>query len=230
MLNCSRKYSGTAHRRAMPLVLLCVFLMSLCLGFAAPSLAAGTAAAARQCVVQAGKAVDSADTAAFEKLVDMDGILAAALDIFVRRARQPQAAADLPPMLAILFSQAASGEQGSATVRALLLNESRAFIVNGISSGAFAGRKVEGRAAQGVLAPLFADASTGRKEIRQVGEARAKNGDWLVPFTVYDHGNGESYRITGRVSFEGSSTGRLVAVENLEALMGQVADESRSVQ
>ena len=230
MLNCSRQCSGTAHRRAMSLVLLCLFLMTLCLGFAAPSLAAGTAAAARQCVVQAGKAVESADTAAFEKLVDMDGILAAALDIFVRRAKQPQAAAELPPMLAILFSQAASGEQGSATVRALLLNESRAFIVNGISSGAFAGRKVEGRAAQGVLAPLFADASIGRKEIRQVGEARAKNGDWLVPFTVYDHGNGESYRVNGRVNFDGGSTGRLVAVENLEALMGQVAEESRSVQ
>ena len=230
MLNCSRKNSGTAHRRAMPLVLLYLFLMTLCLGFAAPALATGSAAAARQCVVQAGKAVESADTAAFEKLVDMDGILAAALDIFVRRAKQPQAAAELPPMLAILFSQAASGEQGSATVRALLLNESRAFIVNGISSGAFAGRKVEGRAAQGVLAPLFADASTGRKEIRQVGEARAKNGDWLVPFTVYDHGNGESYRVNGRVNFDGSSSGRLVAVENLEALMGQVAEESRSVQ
>ena len=114
MLNCSRQCSGTAHRRAMSLVLLCLFLMTLCLGFAAPSLAAGTAAAARQCIVQAGKAVDSADTAAFEKLVDMDGILAAALDIFVRRAKQPQAAAELPPMLAILFSQAASGEQGSA--------------------------------------------------------------------------------------------------------------------
>lgn len=230
MLNCAHISSGAAGRSAMPMVLLSLFFVTLCLGFAVPSLAAGTAAAARQCVVQAGKAVDSADAAAFEKIVDVDGILADALDIFVRRAKQPQGAADLPPMLAILFAQAGSGEQGSATVRAVLLSESRSFIMNGISSGAFAGRKVEGRAAQGVLAPLFADASTGRKEIRQVGEARAKNGDWLVPFTVYDHGNGESYRINGRVHFDGSSTGRLVAVENLEALMGQVADESRSIQ
>lgn len=230
MLNCARINIGTANRNVLPTVLLCLFLVPLCLGLAVPSLAAGTAAAARQCVVQAGKAVDSADATAFEKLVDVDGILADALDIFVRRAKQPQAAAELPPMLAILFSQAGSGEQGSATVRAVLLSESRSFIMNGISSGAFAGRKVDGRASQGVLAPLFADASTGRKEIRQVGEARAKNGDWLVPFTVYDHGNGENYRVTGRVSFDGSSTGRLVAVENLEALMGQVADESRSVQ
>ncbi|MDD4701541.1 MAG: hypothetical protein PHI96_04915 [Desulfovibrio sp.] len=230
MLNCARNHRGTATKAAMPVVLLCLFFVTLCLGFAEPSLAAGTAAAARQCVVQAGNAVDSADATAFEKLVDVDGILAKALDIFVRQAKQPEVAAEMPPMLAILFAQAGSGEQGSATVRAVLLSESRAFIVNGISSGAFAGRKVDGRASQGVLAPLFADASTGRKEIRQVGEARAKNGDWLVPFTVYDHGNGESYRVTGRVSFDGNSTGRLVAVENLEALMGQVADESRSIQ
>ena len=63
-----------------------------------------------------------------------------------------------------------------------------------------------------------------------MGEARAQNGDWMVPFTVYDHGNGESYRVTGRVSFGGSSAGRLVAVENLEALMEQVADEGRNAQ
>ena len=230
MLKCICFCGGAAHRRAMPTVLLCLFLLTLCFGLAAPSQAAGTAAAARQCVVQAGKAVDSADAAAFERLVDVDAILAAALDIFVQQARDPKVADELPPMLAILFAQAGSGEQGNATVRAVLLSESRAFVMNGISSGAFAGRRVEGRAAQGVLAPLFADASTGRKEMRQVGEARAKNGDWLVPFTVYDHGNGESYRVTGRVSFGGSSAGRLVAVENLEALMGQVAEESRSVQ
>ena len=43
-MNCSRQCSGTAHRRAMSLVLLCLFLLTLCLGFASPSLAAGTAA------------------------------------------------------------------------------------------------------------------------------------------------------------------------------------------
>ena len=74
----------------MPTVLLCLFLLTLCFGLAAPSQAAGTAAAARQCVVQTGKAVDSADAAAFERLVDVDGILASALDIFVQQARDPK--------------------------------------------------------------------------------------------------------------------------------------------
>lgn len=218
---------GCAVARAAILPLPVTFLLLFLL--AGSAIAAGTASGARQCVTDIGLAVDRADAAAIERLVDVDTILAAALDIFVQRARDPRVAEELPPMLAILFAQAASGEQGNATVRAVLLSESRAFVMNGISSGAFAGRRVEGRAAQGVLAPLFADASTGRKEVRQVGEARAKNGDWLVPFTVYDHGNGENYRVTGRVRFNDGKA-RLVAVENLDALMGQVADESRSMQ
>ena len=56
-------------------------------------------------------------------------------------------------MVALLFTQAASKE---GNVRSLLLNETRAFVLNGISSGAFAGRKPSGNAAQGLLAPLFA--------------------------------------------------------------------------
>ena len=215
---------GCAAARAAILPLPVAFLLLFLL--AGSVIAAGTASGARQCVTDIGLAVDRADAAAIERLVDVDTILAAALDIFVQRARDPRVAEELPPML---FAQAAPGEQGNATVRAVLLSESRAFVMNGISSGAFAGRRVEGRAAQGVLAPLFADASTGRKEVRQVGEARAKNGDWLVPFTVYDHGNGENYRVTGRVRFNDGKA-RLVAVENLDALMGQVADESRSMQ
>ena len=218
---------GCAVARAAILPLPVTFLLLFLL--AGSAIAAGTASGARQCVTDIGLAVDRADAAAIERLVDVDTILAAALDIFVQRARDPRVAEELPPMLAILFAQAAPGEQGNATVRAVLLSESRAFVMNGISSGAFAGRRVEGRAAQGVLAPLFADASTGRKEVRQVGEARAKNGDWLVPFTVYDHGNGENYRVTGRVRFNDGKA-RLVEVENLDAHMGQVADESRSMQ
>ena len=180
----------------------------------------------RQCILEAGGAVDKSDVAAFERQVDVDAILEQALNIFVRRAQDPEAAKDLPPMVALLFTQAASKE---GNVRSLLLNETRAFVLNGISSGAFAGRKPSGNTAQGLLAPLFADASTGRKEIKNVGQARCDGDGWLVPFVVHDGGNGESYDVTGRVTSANGEM-RLTSVANMESLLRKVAAESRAVE
>ena len=180
----------------------------------------------RQCILEAGSAVDKSDVGAFEKQVDVDAILEQALNLFVRRAQDPEAAKDLPPMVALLFTQAASKE---GNVRALLLNETRSFVLNGISSGAFAGKKPSATASQGLLAPLFADASTGRKEIKNVGQARRDGEGWLVPFVVHDSGNDESYDVTGRVtSVKGEM--RLTSVANMESLLRRVAAESRAVE
>ena len=52
----------------------------------------------RQCILEAGGAVDKSDVAAFERQVDVDAILEQALNLFVRRAQDPEAAKDLPPM------------------------------------------------------------------------------------------------------------------------------------
>ena len=180
----------------------------------------------RQCILEAGSAVDKSDVGAFEKQVDVDAILEQALNLFVRRAQDPEAAKDLPPMVALLFTQAASKE---GNVRSLLLNEPRAFVINGISSGAFAGKKPSPTASQGLLAPLFADASTGRKEIKNVGQARRDGEAWLVPFVVHDGGNGESYDVTGRVTTVNGAM-RLTSVANMESLLRKVAAESRAVE
>ena len=129
-------------------------------------------------------------------------------------------------MVALLFTQAAAKD---GNVRGVLLSETKAFVLNGISSGAFAGRKPTGAAAQGLLAPLFADASTGRKEIKSVGQARADGSGWLVPFVVHDGGNGESYDVTGRVTKVDGQM-RLTSVSNMESLLRKVAAESRAVE
>ncbi|MDR2056625.1 MAG: hypothetical protein LBQ10_12285, partial [Desulfovibrio sp.] len=115
-----------------------------------------------------------------------------------------------------------AGEQ----VRNLLISETRAFVLNGVGSGAFAGRPPSGRAAQGLFAPLFAGASTGRKEIRDIGLPRAEGGEWIIPFVVHDFGNGESYPVLGRMRpAEGGF--RLAAVENLEEIMSRVNEERK---
>lgn len=200
-----------------------------CLLFLVPAYAvarAGDAVLAAQCPAQIGKAIDEADMAAFEKLVDINAILNAALDIFLRDLEAMQAAGELPPMLALLFSSVAVRDVSGEQVRNLLINETRAFVLNGVDSGAFAGRPPDGRAARGLFAPLFADASTGRKEVRDIGMPRAEGGEWVVPFVVHDFGNGESYPVLGRVRPEENGF-RLAAVENLEEIMRRVNDERK---
>lgn len=208
------------------LTLFCLLFLGMACALCASPSGAFAGTDPRQCILEAGKAVDTANVDAFERLVDVDAILEQALDLFVRRAQNPETAKDLPPMVAILFTQAASKE---GNVRSLLLNETRSFVVNGVSSGAFAGRKPSGKSAQGLLAPLFADASTGRKEIRDVGQARRDGQAWLVPFVVRDGGNGESYDVTGRVTSVNGDM-RLTSVANMDALLRRVAAESRAVE
>lgn len=207
--------------------LCCLAWLAPCLGASAAPADAG-AEQARLCIAQAGKAIDAADVAAFERLVDLDAILDETLGLFLRETQKPEVARQLPPMLAMLFSQAAGQDSGGINVRSLLFSEVRAFVINGVASGAFAGRKPTGQAAQGLLAPLFADASTGRKEILEIGQARRDGQGWLVPFVVHDAGNGETYSVLGRVSPVDNGY-RLTAVENLEELLRRITAESANL-
>ena len=225
-LPCARAVNGGAVVRLQYALGRCGASVLLLAAMAMQAGFAFATADPRQCILEAGSAVDKSDVAAFEKQVDVDAILEQALNLFVRRAQDPEAAKDLPPMVALLFTQAASKE---GNVRSLLLNETRAFVINGISSGAFAGKKPSPTASQGLLAPLFADASTGRKEIKNVGQARRDGEAWLVPFVVHDGGNGESYDVTGRVTTVNGAM-RLTSVANMESLLRKVAAESRAVE
>ena len=104
-------------------------------------------------MVEAGGAVDNADAACFEQLVDMDAILHEAVDLFMKEAAKPENSSLLPPMLALMFSGAALAEDNGLGVRTLLVSEARAFVHNGIASGAFAGKSVQGYEAEGWVAP-----------------------------------------------------------------------------
>lgn len=158
--------------RAILRFVFCLTLLIPCFAALPASAADEGADQARLCIAEAGKAIDAADVAAFERLVDLDAILGEALHLFLRETQKPEVARQLPPLLAMLFSQAAAQDSGGVNLRSLLFGEARAFVLNGVASGAFAGRKPTGAGRPGLLDPLFADASTGRKEIREIGQAR----------------------------------------------------------
>lgn len=184
---------------------LCCLLLLGCLCLWPACARALSADAARACVVEAGGAVDNADAACFEQLVDMDAILHEAVDLFMKEAAKPENSSLLPPMLALMFSGAALAEDNGLGVRTLLVSEARAFVHNGIASGAFAGKSVQGYEAEGWVAPLFESVSRGRKEIRNVGTPVRQGQDWIVPFVLRDHGNGNSYAVRARVSDAGAA-------------------------
>ena len=164
--------------------ILCCALLLCCLCLWPAGARALSSDAARACVVEAGGAVDNADAACFEQLVDMDAILNEAVDLFMKEAAKPENSSLLPPMLALMFSGAAMAEDNGLGVRKLLVSEARAFVHNGIASGAFAGKSVQDYRTEGWVAPLFESVSMGRKEIRNVGTPVRQGKDWIVPFVL----------------------------------------------
>ena len=199
-----------------------IFLPPGSSSFAAAPKAGEAASPPARALAQLGESIDRADLAAFERQVDLDAILDQALTLVMQALAKPENAAQMPPLLALVFSQ--SSGDGGAAVRQLLKGEAQAFIRHGVASGAFAGRKPTS-APSGLLAPLFADASLGRKEIRQAGTARRDGKDWLLPFVIHDGGNGNDYPVLGRFSQSGDGF-RLTAIENLGELLERISRES----
>lgn len=201
-----------------------ILISALLALLAVPYASAQTADEAAARVLEIGQAIDNADADAFSRLVDMDAVLNNALDVFVQEASKAENSKRLPPMLAIILPQLTAGKEQSP-VRDLLLGEAKNFVLAGISSGAFAGQKPDLSHVEGLLVPLFANASMGRKEIRELGTPRQIENGWIVPFVIYDHDNEYEYPIRGRLQY-GENGLRLTGVENMRQLIYQIGEES----
>lgn len=178
-------------------------------------------------VVHMNRAVREANGEEFLKYVDLDAILDSTLTAFLEEANKPENASRLPPMLALVVAQASEDGLKGQTVRQLLRGEARAFVLSGINSGAFAGKTPDKTQFTGLLAPLFANASMGKKEIHDIGEAVEDGDAMLVPFTVHDYGNDQDYLVVGR--FSPTSDGwRMTGFGNSDKLMNQIRDESEA--
>lgn len=177
---------------------------------------------------QIGMAVDTADGEAFQQLVDLDSLLGDALGTVLSEAQKPENLSKIQPMIGIIITQAASGNAQGEALRNMIRGEAKAFVLNGVNSGAFAGNIVNNSQSSGLLAPLFAYASQGRKEIRGIGDPRRQGDNYLVPFSVHDYGNEQDYDVVGR--FSPSENGlRLTAIENLQQLFSQIQQEARAL-
>ncbi len=144
----------------------------------------------------------------------------------MRELKNPETASKLPPLLALMFSQAAAQSEGGETLRGLLRSEARNFVLNGIESGAFAGRKPIVANSQNLFGPIFSAASPGRKAVIGKGKPTKSGNMWLMPFTVHDYGNERDYNVKGRFTRQNDGTVRLTGIENIPALLAQIGAEN----
>lgn len=177
-----------------------------------------------QTVRNVQKALDTADAALLDQSAHVESVVGQAVDVFLRDLQSPEAQASLPPVLALLLGPLSASETAKDTIRSTLQREASEFIRYGVRSGNFAGKARETTPPAGLLAPLFADASLGRKELRNIGIATRQGDVALVSFSVLDHGNGNTYPVQAELHRQGGRW-RIVGLANMPALIKQVREE-----
>ena len=191
----------------------------------------GLAATPAQALAEVQRAVDGNDEVLLEKFVDLRAIIARGVDVFVAEYAAHPPAGEGDPLLDML-SGGLGDESGSAVspaVKLLLVEEARRFVVRGVASGQFSGRPPSaGRELPepGILSALFADVSTGRKELRGVRVQRVGDDRSTAAATVFDHGTGRGYPVILALSRQAGGFWKVTDVQNLEDIVRLVRRET----
>lgn len=176
------------------------------------------------------KAVDAHDPVLFERYVDLRGVIDRGVDTFVRdyAAHPPAGEGDpLLDMLAASLNNQASPEAGRS-MKLLLVEETRKFVLRGVASGDFSGRP-SGRADLpdgGLFAALFADASTARKELRGVQVLPFKMDLAAASATMFDHGSKRGYPVKLGLKRQAEGHWKITDVTNMAELIRIVRREA----
>lgn len=172
------------------------------------------------------RAIDEADLAAFERRVDVDALLdqsASALISSLQKAGKVDTSG-LPPMLSLMVASVQDPTMAKQ-IKNLLVQETGTFARSGIESGFFAGKPKANAKPQGLLAPLFGDVSTGRKELRPRGASRKSTGGVTLPVTIHDYGNGRDYKVDLGMVPAGSSW-KVNRIVNMDKLVSRLQKEA----
>lgn len=167
---------------------------------------------------QITRALNASDETLFEQSINLDAIIEDGLNSFVAQA---SGAGALLPAPVVMFLQSLQ----SPLIAPVIISEAKNFVLSGVSSGAFGGGAASGAPTRGILGPLLAGASMAKKEIYSTGDARLTDDGYIIPFTVYDYGNGNFYHVEGLFDPESH---RLESLVNMDELVRQILEESVS--
>jgi len=176
------------------------------------------------------RAIDGNDHVLLEKYVDLRGIITRGVDRFVADYAANPPGGEGDPLMEML-SGGLSRESGSATagpMKMMLVEETRKFVIRGVASGDFSGRPSKAAVLPdgGLLAVLFADASTARKELRGVRVNPAKGDTATAQATLYDHGSERSYPVQLDLRLQPEGYWKVTDVKNMADLIRRVRKEA----
>ncbi len=175
--------------------------------------------------------IDNSDPDLFAAQLDFASIMRDAVDFMVRESKKPENAAAMPPAMALVFSSIGESREARERMVGLFTSETKEFVLYGVRSGAFAGKTPAAQTRPGgFLAPLFSDASMGRKQITIKGPSSSlAEGLVSLPVNVYDHESGYNYPVT--LVLRKSADGWIVErIANLDQLSRQIRKEASSAR
>jgi hypothetical protein len=199
----------------------------LVLFWAGPAWAAEPPAAA---LAGIQRAIDGNDYVLLEKYIDVRGIIARGVDRFVADYAANPPGGEGDPLMEMLSGGLAreSGSAAATSMKMMLVEEARKFVIRGVASGDFSGKPAQESVVPdgGLFAVLFADASTARKELRGVGVSPVKNDTALAKATLYDHGSERNYPLQLDLRLQPEGYWKVTDVKNMADLIRIVRKEA----
>ena len=176
-----------------------------------------------QTIYNIQQALDSADQVLFDASINVDSVVGQCVDVFIDNAKQVDKKS-LPAMFSMMLSAVSKSEAARKKLHKTLVDEVSTFVRYGVRSGAFAGKEFKAEKLSGLLSSLLANASMGRKEITNIGEAIEESGAMFVSFILHDHGNGQSYPIEAWLQQE-NGRWRVTGIRNVQTLLSLIQGE-----
>lgn len=177
------------------------------------------------------RAVDGNDHALLEKYVDLRGIIARGVDQFVADYAANPPGGEGDPLMEMLSGGLAreSGSAAGQSMKLMLVEEARKFVIRGVASGSFSGRPNTSAVLPdgGLLSALFADASTARKELRHVRVKPPQGDKTSAQATVYDHGSERNYPVLLGLTRQAQGHWKVTDLTNMADLIRMIRKEAQ---
>lgn len=176
------------------------------------------------------RAIDRNDHVLLEKYVDLRGIITRGVDRFVADYAANPPGGEGDPLMEMLTGGLSREADSAAamSMKMMLVEETRKFVIRGVASGDFSGRPAKEAALPdgGLLAILFADASTARKELRDLRVNPAKGDTATAEATLHDFGSERNYPVQLGLRLQPEGYWRVTDVKNMADLIRRVRKEA----